>query len=176
MTNLYSFMDSINTVSEGFTILAIEEPEAHLHPTFQRVIYKDVMKSNTSVLMTTHSPYITSVAPLDSIVHLRSTKEGTIINTTANLSLTEKEMQDLERYIDVKRGELYFGKCVILVEGVAEEYLIPTFADKIGESLDLKELFAVILIPLILNHSYLFRFIRYSICMYYRWRLLYLDN
>ncbi|EKN5199272.1 AAA family ATPase [Staphylococcus pseudintermedius] len=138
MTNLYSFMDSINTVSEGFTILAIEEPEAHLHPTFQRVIYKDVMKNNTSVLMTTHSPYITSVAPLDSIVHLRSTKEGTIINTTANLSLTEKEMQDLERYIDVKRGERYFGKCVILVEGVAEEYLIPTFADKIGESIDLK--------------------------------------
>lgn len=96
MTNLYSFMDSINTVSEGFTILAIEEPEAHLHPTFQRVIYKDVMKSNTSVLMTTHSPYITSVAPLDSIVHLRSTKEGTIINTTANLSLTEKKCKILK--------------------------------------------------------------------------------
>lgn len=138
MANLYSFMDSMNTVNEGFTILAIEEPEAHLHPTFQRIIYKDVMKNNTSVLMTTHSPYITSVAPLNSIVHLRSTKQGSIINTTANLSLTNKEMQDLERYIDVKRGELYFGKGVILVEGVAEEYLIPTFADKIGESLDLK--------------------------------------
>lgn len=138
MNSLYSFMDSMNTVSEGFTILAIEEPEAHLHPTFQRVIYKDVMKNDSSVLMTTHSPYITSVAPLDSIVHLRSTKEGTIINTTANLSLTKKEMQDLERYIDVKRGELYFGKGVILVEGIAEEYLIPTFADKIGEPLDLK--------------------------------------
>lgn len=138
LANLYSFMDSMNTVNEGFTILAIEEPEAHLHPIFQRIIYKDVMKNNTSVLMTTHSPYITSVAPLDSIVHLRPTKQGTLINSTANLSLTNKEIQDLERYIDVKRGELYFGKGVILVEGIAEEYLIPAFADKLGESLDLK--------------------------------------
>lgn len=135
---LYSFMDRYNTVNEGFTILAIEEPEAHLHPVFQRIIYKDVMKNNTSVLMTTHSPYITSVAPLNSIVHLRSTEHGSIINTTADLDLTAKEIQDLERYIDVKRGEIYFGKGVILVEGVAEEYLIPAFVEKIEEPLDLK--------------------------------------
>src|SRR5699024_3737621 len=138
MISLYSFMDGVNTVNEGFTILAIEEPKSNLHPTFQRVIYKDVMNNNTSVLMTTRSPYITSVAPLNSIVHLCPTKQGSIIHTTANISLADKEMQDLERYIDVKRGELYFGKGVILVEGIAEEYLIPSFANKIGESLDLK--------------------------------------
>lgn len=135
---LYSFMDRYNKVNEGFTILAIEEPEAHLHPVYQRIIYKDVMKNNTSVLMTTHSPYITSVAPLNSIVHLRSTEHGSIINTTADLDLTPKEIQDLERYIDVKRGEIYFGKGVILVEGVAEEYLMPAFVEQIEDPLDLK--------------------------------------
>lgn len=138
LTKLYSFMDNYNTVNEGFTILAIEEPEAHLHPTLQRIIYKDVMKDNTSVLMTTHSPYITSVAPLNSIVHLRTTQVGTIINTTAALDLTDNEKQDLRRYIDVKRGEIYFGKGVILIEGIAEEYLIPSFAEKLNKPLDLK--------------------------------------
>lgn len=138
ISKLYSFMDNYYSSKEGFTILAIEEPEAHLHPTFQRIIYKDVMKNNTSVLMTTHSPYITSVAPLNSIVHLRTTQEGTVINTTADLDLSDKEKQDLERYIDVKRGEIYFGKGVILVEGIAEEYLIPAFAEKLGKPLDLK--------------------------------------
>ncbi|CEE02675.1 ATP-dependent endonuclease of the OLD family [Caldibacillus thermoamylovorans] len=138
MLKLYSFMDNYSLSKEGFTILAIEEPEAHLHPSFQRIIYKDVMKNNTSVLMTTHSPYITSVAPLNSIVHLRTTQEGTIINTTADLNLSDKEKQDLERYIDVKRGEIYFGKGVILVEGIAEEYLIPAFAEILGKPLDLK--------------------------------------
>ncbi|MBM6617295.1 ATP-dependent nuclease [Bacillus suaedaesalsae] len=138
LTKLYTFMDEYNPVSEGFTILAIEEPEAHLHPTLQRIIYKDVMNSNTSVLMTTHSPYITSVAPLESIVHLGASKNGTNVNTTASLELTNGEKRDLERFIDVKRGEIYFGKGILLVEGIAEEYMIPSFADLLQKPLDLK--------------------------------------
>lgn len=135
---LYSFMDNNFSSNNGFTLLAIEEPESHLHPALQRIIYKDVMKENTSILMTTHSPHITSVAPINSIVHLHSTKNGTVINTTASLKLDDRDKKDLERYIDVKRGEIYFGRGVILIEGVAEEYLIPSFAEKLGMSLDKK--------------------------------------
>lgn len=133
---LYSFMEDHLSSNKGLTILAIEEPESHLHPALQRIIYKDVMKSNTSVLMTTHSPYITSVAPLNSIVHLRLTERSTSIKATASLELNDRNQKDLERYIDVKKGEIYFGKGVILVEGIAEEYLIPKFADLLGYHLD----------------------------------------
>ncbi|MEW9910334.1 ATP-dependent endonuclease [Bacillus pacificus] len=118
--------------------MAIEEPESHLHPALQRVIYKDVINKDTSILMTTHSPHITSVAPIDSMVHLRHTSEGTSINTTASLKLETRDRKDLERYIDIKRGEIYFGRGVILIEGVAEEYLIPSFANKMGMPLDKK--------------------------------------
>jgi putative ATP-dependent endonuclease of the OLD family len=135
---LYQFMDNFSASNKGFTILAIEEPESHLHPALQRIIYKDVMKQNTSILMTTHSPYITSVSPLNSIVHLIPSNSGTKINTTASLKLEPRDSMDLQRYIDVKRGELYFGRGVILVEGVAEEYLVPSFAEKLGMPLDQK--------------------------------------
>lgn len=135
---LYTFMDSYFGDNKGFTILAIEEPEAHLHPGLQRLIFKDVMKQNTSVLMTTHSPYLTSVAPIDSIVHLRSMDKGTTVKTSASLKLTEREYKDLERYVDVKKGEIYFGKGIILIEGIAEEYLIPSFAESLNQSLDQK--------------------------------------
>lgn len=138
LEQLYGFMDTFHSSSDGFTILAIEEPESHLHPALQRVIYKDVMKKNTSIIMTTHSPHITSVAPIESIVHLRPTKSGTHVNTTANLKLEPRDRMDLERYLDIKRGEIYFGRGVILVEGVAEEYLIPRFAEELGKGLDKK--------------------------------------
>ncbi|OXS72074.1 ATP-dependent nuclease [Priestia filamentosa] len=135
---LYEFMDNYYSNDNGFTILAIEEPESHLHPVLQRLIYKDVMKKNTSVLMTTHSPHITSVAPLESIVHLHSLDNGTNIKSTASLKLNDRERKDLARYIDVKKGELYFGKGIILIEGIAEEYLIPSFAELLHMPLDEK--------------------------------------
>ena len=137
-TELYHFMDKYMPVSKGVTILAIEEPEAHLHPVNQRLIYKDVIQnSNNSVLLTTHSTHITSIAPIASIVHLHMDAAGsTAIHATADMPMKKGEFLDVERYLDVKRGEIYLGKGVLLVEGIAEEYLIPKFADLLGKSLN----------------------------------------
>ncbi|MGO1369740.1 ATP-dependent nuclease [Senegalia sp. (in: firmicutes)] len=140
MNKLYNFMEIYEPRYDGVTILAIEEPESHLHPTYQRLIYKEVIrKSNNSVLLTTHSTHVTSISPIKSIVHLhRSKQEGTKISTTTELNLLENELADLERYIDIKRGEIYMGRGVILVEGITEEYLVPKFADLLGQPLDEK--------------------------------------
>lgn len=138
--DLYAFMSKNMPVSNAVTILAIEEPEAHLHPVNQRLIYKDVIKNNNnSVLLTTHSTHITAIAPIDSIVHLHNDgSEGTKIHATAAMPMDEGEFLDVERYLDVKRGEIYLGKAVLLVEGIAEEYLVPRFAELLGKPLDEK--------------------------------------
>lgn len=130
------------------SLLAIEEPEAHLHPHLQRLVYKHLFETIVaggdgdddrplSVVLTTHSPHIASVAPLESLLLLRSDGDnGTRGYSTAAAGLTANDVEDLERYLDVTRAELVFARGVILVEGDAERYLIPTFADEMDLSLD----------------------------------------
>lgn len=126
---LYKFMDEYNYRHQAFTIFAVEEPEAHLHPVLQRLIYREVLhNSNTSVIFTSHSTYLASVAPLNSIVHVRRIDNASKVFSTVNLTIEAKEKKDIERYIDAKRGEIYFGKGIILAEGITEEYFVPAAA------------------------------------------------
>ena len=134
---LYEFFDQHNHQLHSVTILAVEEPEAHLHPVLQRLIYREVLhKSETSVIFTTHSPYITAVAPLETMVHCRHEKGETKVFSTTSLVIDPKDKTDIERYLDAKRGEMYFGKGVLLVEGITEEYIVPRTAELMGIYLD----------------------------------------
>lgn len=133
------------------SLLAIEEPEAHLHPHLQRLVYKHLFETIVetdneeegaeleplSVILTTHSPHIASVAPLTSLLLLREQAgAGTKGYSTASAKFSDDDVEDLERYLDVTRAELVFARGVILVEGDAERFLIPTFAEEMEASLD----------------------------------------
>ena len=132
------------------TFLAIEEPEAHLHPYLQRLVYRDVLErrehqegeksdvkpTQRTILLTTHSPHVVSVSPLDTLVSLRKVDNATEACSAASLEFDPADRADLERYLDVSRGEMLFAKAVLLVEGDAEVYLVPALARLMGKDLD----------------------------------------
>jgi putative ATP-dependent endonuclease of OLD family len=118
------------------TLVAVEEPEAHLHVTLQRHLFRYLLRTGPSLILTTHSPHIAAVAPVRSFVVLRATESATAGATTAAIPVSDEEAADLERYLDVSRAEVLFASAVVLVEGLAELYILPALAEAAGFDLD----------------------------------------
>ncbi|WP_420112067.1 ATP-dependent nuclease [Pseudactinotalea sp.] len=118
------------------TLVAVEEPEAHLHVSLQRHLFGYLLRTGPSLILTTHSPHIAAVAPVRSFIVLRATETGTTGATTAAIPVSDAEAADLERYLDVSRAEVLFASAVVLVEGLAELYILPALAEAAGFDLD----------------------------------------
>lgn len=116
--------------------LLIEEPEAHIHTHIQKTLFNNLTSKKTQVIISTHSTHISSVSKISSVnILCRGDREALVFSPSNKLK--DHEIVRIERYLDAVRSNLLFAKGIILVEGDAEQILIPEMFKKVfGLSLD----------------------------------------
>ena len=139
---------------EPIHLVLIEEPEAHLHMQVQQVFIKEAykvltesefLKDNTNfttqLVITTHSSHIVKeidFCDLRYFKRLPADKEHQIPTTividlskvfsTNNEEDPEKQTRRFaSRYLKTTHCDIFFADAIILVEGVAENMLLPHF-------------------------------------------------
>ena len=115
-------------------LLLIEEPESHLHPQLQKILFSNLRElENIQVFMTSHSTHIASDCEyknLNIMYKDMASKVKAFSPFTSNL-LEKREPLFLKRYLDSTRSELFFASGVIFVEGIAEQFIIPEISKKV---------------------------------------------
>lgn len=127
----------LGTNAKIFSMLAIEEPEAHLHPNMQYKFLKFLNKNKVhdvrQIFITSHSPNITAAIDLDDLIVLgKENKEIVVAYPGKVFSKSEEDQiskKYVQRFLDVTKADMFFAKGLVLVEGIAEQLLIPEFAE-----------------------------------------------
>lgn len=125
---------------DNFPLLLIEEPEAHVHAQrqlrliqyLQKIVDSQDDKENIpQIIITTHSPNLASEVDLNNLVVIRTGKAFSTAD--GETKLDSNDYKFLARFLDVTKANLFFARGVMIVEGDAENILIPTLATCIGK-------------------------------------------
>ncbi len=134
-------------------LIAIEEPESFMHPQMQELFIKNIndaiqaliddreKKLNSQLFITTHSSHVLNSKihmgnSLDDICYVYEENGQACIQNLGNTSVMpdtedkDKDFKFLKKHIKYKVSELFFADAVILVEGFAEETILPFYLEQ----------------------------------------------
>ena len=124
-----------NNQKKGLKLALVEELEAHLHPQYQlRLIeYISSQGKNEQFILSTHSITLASKIKLASMIVLK--ENDAFPMSSEYTKMLPADYNFLERFLDTTKANLFFAKGLIMVEGDAENLLIPAIAQLIGKNL-----------------------------------------
>lgn len=145
----------------GLKLAMIEELEAHLHPQAQlrliSYLQNEYSENDVQIIISTHSPILASKINLKNIILI---KNGCGYDLSeGKTALNKGDYLFLQRFLDATKSNLFFAKGIIMVEGDAENILIPTIADILGYPLEMNGISVVNV-----GNTAFFRYSRIMVC------------
>jgi putative ATP-dependent endonuclease of the OLD family len=121
---------------EAWPIIAIEDPEAHLHPILLASTQRVIEALQAQTIVTTNSGELISSVKLSQLRRLVPSEREIDVYGLRKGSLTPKDLRRVAYHIRAKRGGVLFARCWMLVEGESEFWLMNQLADVLGYDLD----------------------------------------
>ncbi|MDK9703894.1 MAG: DUF2813 domain-containing protein [Sulfuritalea sp.] len=122
--------------NKGDPIVALEEPEAHLHPSAVRALWQLIEKIPGQKIISTHSGDLLSEVPPTAVVRLARVAGKLGAWPVSSVTLTDPQTRQFNFHIRHARGELLFAKGWLLGEGESEVTLLPEVARILGFNLE----------------------------------------
>lgn len=130
------YRNNLNGRLENF-FLIFEEPELHLSPQRSREMYSLLIRLSeigVQIVMETHSSYFVGLKQYKSICLIKKIKNDIKVYQYTGKLLNGDEIKNfnMNYWINPDRGEMFFAKKVILVEGQTDKIALSYLAKKLG--------------------------------------------
>ena len=134
-------------------IYAFEEPETSQHPEHQRKLIEAFLelssRDDTQIILSTHSPGIASLLPVESLRFL-SKRDGQILIEKGTNEILEKIAESLGVLPSIEKEKIKELKLIVCMEGPTDVEFFKRLSKKVDEeiSIDIENDQRIVLIPL----------------------------
>ena len=115
-----AILQLMDHIERGSSIIAIEEPETHLHPTLIKhvgQVLSETAARGKQLFVCTHSPFLIEQSRLHNFYIVKKRNGEAQISPMDNI----KNLRDLLFDIGMRPSDILFSNGILLVEGLADE-------------------------------------------------------